>query len=126
MPSSARNGRWLLAWVLIALAGCAWLVQARLERLREAFETDARIVHRLLSQRVVQHDAVLAMLALLQPSPDASQPEQRLPSVYPQIVRIERREPNVPWTDPAMTRADAASRALSRPELASIDFKEGR
>jgi FixJ family two-component response regulator/signal transduction histidine kinase len=33
-----------------------------------AFETDARIAHRLLSQRAAQHDAILATLALLQPN----------------------------------------------------------
>jgi len=126
MQSQARSGRWLLAWAALTLAGCAWLVHARLERLREAFETDARIVHRLLSQRVVQHDAVLAMLTLLQPSADASRPEQRLPSVYPQIVRVERRDPEAPWSDPELLRADTISRAAGRPVLASVDPVQGR
>lgn len=121
-----RNGGWLLAWIVIALVGSAWLVHARLERLREAFETDARIVHRLLSQRAVQHDAVLAMLALLQPTADASRPEQLLPSVYPQIVRIERRETGASWVDPDMARADTASRAAGRPALGGVDFTDGR
>ncbi|HEX2829677.1 MAG TPA: ATP-binding protein [Burkholderiales bacterium] len=121
-----RNGRWLLAWIAIALAGGAWLVNARVERLREDFETDARIVHRLLSQRAVQHDAVLGMLALLQPTADASRPEQRLPSVYPQILSIERRDTGESWTDPDRAGADAASRAARRPALARVDFSEGR
>jgi hypothetical protein len=51
----------------VAIAGAGWLVHARLLALEDAFVTDARIVHRLLSQRAVQHDAVMAMLPLLQP-----------------------------------------------------------
>ena len=58
----------LMVWALVACAGCSWLVLNRLQQLHAAFETDARIVHRLLSQRVVQHDAILATLALLQPT----------------------------------------------------------
>ena len=66
MPSSfQRLAPWLLAWLAAALIGALLLARAELTALREAFETDARIAHRLLSQRVVQHDAVLATLALL-------------------------------------------------------------
>lgn len=81
-----------LAWALAAGGGAAWLAHARLQQLQAAFETDARIVHRLLSQRAVQHDAILSTLALLQPaapepgSADAALP--RLPSVYPQILSV--------------------------------------
>src|SRR5687767_11705446 len=121
-----RNGGALLAWAMLTAAGCAWLVHAELDRLRDAFETDARIVHRLLSQRVVQHDAVLATLTLLQPSADAARAEQRLPSVYPQIVGIERRDGGSPWADPALSRAEAASRAANRPVLADADLAAGR
>jgi hypothetical protein len=68
------------------------IARQELAHLRDAFETDARIVHRLLSQRVVQHDAVLATLALLQPPAEASAPEQRLPALYPQILGVQRRD----------------------------------
>jgi signal transduction histidine kinase len=120
------NGRWLIAWLLLTAAGCAWLVQSELDRLHDAFETDARIVHRLLSQRAVQHDAVLAMLALLQPREDAARAEQRLPSVYPQILRVQRRDPDAPWPDAALARAEATSRAAGRPVLSGVDFARGR
>ena len=53
---------WLLAWLALAVAGASWLAHARLLALEEAFVTDARIVHRVLSQRAVQHDAVMATL----------------------------------------------------------------
>ena len=90
------------------------------------FETDARIAHRLLGQRAVQHDAVLAMLALIQAAPDVSQPEQRLPSVYPQIVGVQRWELNATWLDERLTKAETISRALKRPVLAVTDFARGR
>ena len=80
----------LLLWAVVACAGASWLAMDRLQQLHAAFETDARIVHRLLSQRVVQHDAIMATLALLQPATAAgdstsaaSSPLPRLTSVYP-------------------------------------------
>ena len=84
-----------MVWALVACAGCSWLVLNRLQQLHAAFETDARIVHRLLSQRVVQHDAILDTLALLQPGPEApgaAPPEQRLPALYPHILAVQRRD----------------------------------
>ena len=63
---------WSVAAVLLGAAGCAWLAQADLATRGEAFDTDARIVHRLLSQQAAQHDAVLATLALLQPGTGAA------------------------------------------------------
>ncbi|MBC7609789.1 MAG: hypothetical protein H7228_09485 [Polaromonas sp.] len=79
-------------WLAVSALGCVAMVRLELNRLRDDFETNARIAHRLLSQRAVQHDAVMAMLALIQPAPEASWPEQRLPSVYPQIIGGQRRD----------------------------------
>ena len=67
-----RRWRWLLVWCLITALGCLLLGRWQLGQLRDAFETDARIAHRLLSQRAVQHDAVMAMLALVQAPPAAN------------------------------------------------------
>lgn len=47
------------------LVDCLLLSPLQLAREREAFDTGSRIARRLLSQRVVQHDAILATLALL-------------------------------------------------------------
>ena len=52
---------WVAGGLALSLAGAVVLARLELNALREAFETDARIVHRLLSQRVLQHDAVLAL-----------------------------------------------------------------
>ena len=123
---SKRQLAAVLIWCVITAVGCVVLARVELVQLREAFETDARIAHRLLSQRVVQHDAVMAMLALLQPPPDAAQPEQRLPSVYPQIVSVERRALDATWTDSRLMAAETVSRALKRPVLAAANFARGR
>lgn len=130
MPApSRRHLAWLLLWGAITALGGVALARMELTRLQAAFETDARIAHRLLSQRVVQHDAVMATLALLQPAADASLPEQRLPSVYPQIISVQRRDRDASW--PAngaegLAKAEALSRSLRRPALAGTDLAQAR
>lgn len=121
-----------LACILVAAVGAGWLAHARLQQLQAAFETDARIVHRLLSQRAVQHDAILSTLALLQPpapeqgGADAALP--RLPSVYPQILDVLRRPANGAWpaATPGLDAAEAASRATGHAALARPDLAAGR
>jgi signal transduction histidine kinase len=120
---------WILAWVALTLAGAVAIARLELAQLKDAFETNARIMHRLLSQRVVQHDAILATLALLQPGPDGpadAAPEQRLPALYPQILSAQRRDREAAWSDPAMASAEATSRQLRRATLADLDFASGR
>lgn len=121
-----RHAVWVLAWVLLTAAGSFALARMELLRLRDAFETDARIAHRLLSQRVVQHDAVLATLTLLQPPGEAAAPEQRLPSVYPQILRVQRRDRDTDWPTAALRAAEVVSRATKRAALADVDLARGR
>ncbi len=115
---------------VIALAGMAWLAQRSLAGQRALFETDARIVHRLLSQQVVQHDAILATLALLQPAAataDAGErPEQRLPALYPQILAVQRRGAGERWPDEALAEAEARSRQTRRATLALPELPAGR
>ena len=53
-----RHVMWVIAWALFSLLGAALLARYALQQAREMFETNARIAHRLLSQQVVQHDAV--------------------------------------------------------------------
>jgi signal transduction histidine kinase len=117
---------WAVLWCAITALGCVALARLELAQLRDNFETDARIAHRLLSQRVVQHDAVMATLALLQPAADASQPEQRLPSVYPQIIGVHRQDRDAIWPDERLRNAATLSRALRRPVLAEADLARGR
>jgi signal transduction histidine kinase len=120
---------WWVGGAVASLAGAVVLARLAIDEQRTLFETDARIVHRLLSQQVVQHDAILDTLALLQPgpeSPGATPPEQRLPALYPHILAVQRRDRAETWPEPALAEAEAASRRLGRPELATVDFATGR
>jgi C4-dicarboxylate-specific signal transduction histidine kinase len=121
---------WVGGGILLSLAGAVLLARQSLDEQRTLFETDARIVHRLLSQQVVQHDAMLATLALLQPVPDnssgASSPEQRLPVLYPQILSVQRRAPDERWSDPQLTQAETTSRQTRRAALGALDLPNGR
>lgn len=115
---------WLFLWVCLGMLGTVLLARAALQDLRTAFETDARIIHRLLSQQSVQHDAILATLALLQPERDARQ--QRLSSLYSQILEVVQRDPGSHWPDMALEKAESASHQLGRPVLADVDWQHGR
>ena len=124
-PSRFHILLWLGAGLLAAL-GAGLLARAELQRQREAFDTDARIVHRLLSQRVVQHDAVLATLALLQPQPGGDAAEQRLPAVFPQVLQARRRSEGEAWPTASLAQAEATSRTRQRAALGAVDLAQGR
>jgi signal transduction histidine kinase len=121
-----RFSPWVAAWLMATLAGGVLLARAELGTLRESFETDARIAHRLLSQRAVQHDAVLATLALLGGSDVQSRPEARLPSVYPQVLAVQRRDRDFQWVDSGVQTHESQSRQLRRAVLGHTDLKNGR
>ncbi|MEN9485482.1 MAG: hypothetical protein RJB37_3362 [Pseudomonadota bacterium] len=118
-----------LAWTLLSTLAAVGLAQSELTRLREAFDTDARIAHRLLSQRAAQHDAILATLNLLQPTRSGAeddQPQQHLPAVYPQVLLVLQRDRGHDWRDAALQAADAQSRVLDRAVSVHIDLAQGR
>ncbi len=114
--------RWLLGWAGFVFAGSLIIVRVDIAHRRDAFQTDARIAHRLLSQRAVQHDAILATLVLLNPAIDKRErPEQRLPAAQPQVVTVFRRDQGQTWADDALRVAEARSQVAQRAELAGID-----
>ena len=121
-----RHAPWVAGWLAASLLGALLLARAELTLLREDFETNARIAHRLLSQRVVQHDAVLSTLTLLRSSTEQARPEQRLPSVYPQIVSVQRRDTDATWPDPQLLAAETESRRLRRAILVEANLGKGR
>ncbi len=131
MKGSFRPPRWAswTPWVLSALVvagtGALWLARHELAQRRDRFDTDARIAHRLLSQRAVEHDAILATLALLQPAAAAAPSEARLPAVYPQVLGVARRERGAAWADPALNAAEEVSRRAQRAALAAADLSRG-
>jgi signal transduction histidine kinase len=119
-----------LIWLALTLAGAFALARAELSSLREGFDVNARIMHRLLSQRLSQHDAVLATLALLQAQNKDEERERRLTSVYPQMMSIHKLSADSVWPDakavPDLKRAQGASSTTARPALAAETFSEGR
>ena len=117
---------WWVAWIALSLAGAVWMARTELQTLRDDFDTDARIAHRLLSQQVVQYDAVLATLALLGSANDPQRPEQRLGAVYPSILEVQRRDRDATWPDAELAGAEAQSRAFKRPALARVNLPQGR
>lgn len=123
-------GAWCMAWLMLSAGGALWLAHAELERLRQDFETDARIAHRLMSQQVVQYDAILSTLALLESGADAARLGRGLSTVQAAILDVQRREPDGTWPGgPAaasLAAAEARSRELQRPVLAAIDLDRGR
>ncbi len=128
-PMKARwraLGLWILAWLVASAGGAAWIAHDGLRQLRDEFDTHARIAHRLLSQQVVQYDAVLATLALLGGAGERAGAEQRLSSVYPSILAVARRDAGAEWPDPRLAAAEAQSRTAQRPQLGPHDLAAGR
>lgn len=120
---------WVLGGVLVSAAGAALIARQAIDAQRALFETDARIVHRLLSQQAVQHDAILDTLALLQPEPDGTgtaPPEQRLPALYPHILTVQRRDRDATWPEPVLAAAETRSAQSRRPALVGGDLATGR
>jgi signal transduction histidine kinase len=65
------------------------------------------------------------MLSVLQPAGHATRPEQRLPSVYPQILKVQRRDPNGKWPTEQLQNAEADSRRLGHAVLSGADLSAG-
>lgn len=125
----ARNTPLLVAVLIaavIAVAGSAVLARIELVRILNAFQADARIMHRVLSQRAAQHDAIMAMLALLSPVNDGGRGASRVSSVYPQVIDVRSRDGDTRWQDSVLEKADALSRRLGRAVPAHVDFAAGR
>lgn len=108
---------WLIAWIALSLLAVGALAWWDSNRQRADFESKLLTVHRLLSLRAVEHEAILSTLALLD-SPGAADAAQRVPSIYPRILQVLRREGEEQWADGARARALAAA------EVASL--REGR
>ena len=120
-----RGVAWMAVAMLVALAGATAIVRWDIATRREAFAVDARIAHRLLSQRAAQLDAVLATLALLSPAADATEPAVRLPALWPAVLSVQRSDAQHPWPDAALATAEAQSRAPAAGQrhavLAAVD-----
>jgi signal transduction histidine kinase len=128
MADRRTAGAIFLIGLALTAAGCMALARMELNSLHDAFETDARIIHRLLSQRTAQQDAVMAMLTLLQPATEdkTAAPGPRITAVYPQILEVIQRTENTTWPDAALQAGDAESRRSNRAAIGGVDFSNGR
>ena len=121
---------WWGAGVALVLAGSWLIADQRLAQLRDGFDTDARIVHRLLSQRAVEHEAVLATLPLLLASAGqdtAPSLARGLVGLYPQIVDVRRMQDAAHSPDAPLLEAYQRSLASQHPAVVGGGFDaEGR
>ena len=128
----AASSGWVLAWALAAGCGAAWLAHGRLQSLREVFDTDARIAHRLLSQRMVQHDAVLGTLACCSRAnphparPHGSSCRACIPRCWMWRAAATAGQPWPETWPPGMAEAERRSQASGQAELALADLVRGR
>lgn len=112
----------LVVAILVFAAGATVIVRIDIAQRRAAFQTDAGIAYRLLSQRAGQHEAILATLALLAARTDrADHPASRLPALYPQVLAVLRRDHDAQWSDPALESAEMASRETRHAALGPVD-----
>ena len=118
-----RTMLWLLGWLALVFVGAIIVVRMDIAQRREVFQADARIVHGILSQRAVQHEAILATLNLLGAGRQA---EQRLPAVYPQVIAALSRDEGDHWRDAALQEAEQRSRAAHHAVLGGIDAAAGQ
>lgn len=121
-----RHAPWIAAWIVASALGGPLIGQLEISRLEEAFENDVRGAYRLLNHRAGQHDALLSTLALLRSGNDPSRPEQRLQSVYPQVVSVQYRSTEAVWPQAHLVAAESESRKLGRPVLTEPAMSKGR
>ena len=133
-PAPGRGVVWVMGGLLLLMLGAAAIVRWDISMRREAFAADARIAHRLLSQRAAQLEAVLATLALVAPARGGDEPAERLPALWPAVLAVQRSDADHPWSDAVLAEAEAQSRAQSRAQsgsarhavLAGVDAARGQ
>ncbi|CAM3922634.1 histidine kinase [Bordetella tumbae] len=76
----------ILIWLLLLIFGVVGIGLQDYASQRDRFVQDTSIVHRMLSQKAVQHEAVLATLAALSHPPA---PERLFPSLQPALPQLE-------------------------------------
>ncbi|MDQ8022247.1 MAG: ATP-binding protein [Moraxellaceae bacterium] len=96
----AQNAAWwpwaIAGWLLACTLWGGWLLHGQRLAAQEDFDLQSRVLHRLLSQRAEQHEAVFAALVALEPSLPQITPEVKarfagsIMLSYPQIDQVRR------------------------------------
>lgn len=127
----ARRTGWTLCGALaLMLLYSLWLANECLSSSSQAFETNSRILHRLLSQRAEQHEAIFAALLAAESSMAQSNTKvlesfsASLRHAYPQVAEIELYRPTAQgnWR---RVNGQGASLADSNPTLLAIASSSG-
>ena len=74
LASFKRRSVQLAGWLVLLLAGFLLTAMFERNRLASEFDTEATILHRLLSQRADQHDAHLTALSAVASADGGNQP----------------------------------------------------
>lgn len=77
--------RALLCWLVLFCLGAAWIARQEYLDLHDRFFQATSIAQRMLSQKTVQHEAVLATLTALSHPPT---PERLYPSLHPAMPQL--------------------------------------
>lgn len=95
LASFKRRSVQLAGWLVLLLAGFLLTAMFERNRLASEFDTEATILHRLLSQRADQHDAHLTALSALASADSGNQPglfldvAATISRFYPRIMAID-------------------------------------
>lgn len=98
----------VLIWLLLLSVGVVGIGLRDYATQRDRFAQDTSIVHRMLSQKAVQHEAVLATLAALSHPPAAERLFPSLQPAMPQLAAIGRLN-NEDWQGSAPLPAGMAN-----------------
>ena len=124
-PSLRRS---LMYWLLASLLAALLPAYFTLREQQERFLQDSSIAHRLLSQKTVQHDAVLATLAQLTQPPAPEKLLAGLQPALPQLRAIGRWQVGS-WhgsMPPPVGIADSVHRALQLHTAQALPAGNGR
>lgn len=119
------RARALLCWLVLFFLGAIWIARQEYAAQYERFFQSTSIAQRMLSQKTVQHEAVLATLAALSHPPA---PERLFPSLQPAMPQLLGLGylPGGVWSgslpEPAgLTAAVQRARQLDRPVTVAMD-----
>lgn len=131
-----RHVPWALAWAVASVIGAWVIAHSELSRLRDTFDNEAYTAQRLISQRMVQLDALITALPAPGAAPPSASPtrgaedkvklDQRFLMTYPQVISIQRRGADESWSDDALRIAEETSANLKQPVLTNVNLAKGR
>lgn len=117
--------RALLYWLVLFCLGALWIGRQHYVDQYDRFFQDTSVAQRMLSQKTVQHEAVLATLAALSHPPA---PERLFPSLRPAMPQLQALGylPDGAWAGsapepPGLRAAVAQARGLGRPVTLPLD-----